>query len=273
MRVRTATARRSRSAARGSRPSTSQAPAELRHGVDVRTWGAPSVCRWRTGGVLRHALPVPFEQLGEPSTAALATMGADAARRGRPAAAPFAAYLAGLSAPPDEVIEFVSAWWVMIGGTAPRPRRRRRRTGGDPLAHGGVHRPADGAASLARTGLVGAMSAAHGRRPRRRAADRSGGRCRSPGRRGSRGQDGRGPMPFVPISPIARPPGKCAAARSRSTRRCRPRRQRPRRAPTPDVRSSSGCARGALPHGALAAGRGDGIHWMIVRPRPRTVTP
>src|SRR4051794_41398251 len=92
-------------------------PAELaRYGIEVRSWGAPAVCRWRTGGVLRESLPVPFEQLGELERA-LATLRADAdvgARGGWS----FADYLAALSLP-DEVIEFVSAWWVMIGGTAP----------------------------------------------------------------------------------------------------------------------------------------------------------
>jgi hypothetical protein len=92
-------------------------PAELaRYGVDVRTWGAPAACRWRTGGVVRESLPVPFEQLGELDRA-LATLGVDAAS-GVAGGISFADHLASMSLP-DEVVEFVSAWWVMIGGTAP----------------------------------------------------------------------------------------------------------------------------------------------------------
>ena len=87
----------------------------------MRTWGAPSVCRWRTGGVLRDSLPVPFEQLGELDRA-LATAHRRRGGRHRPAGS-FAAYLSRLGLP-AEVIEFVSAWWVMIGGTAPDRRRR-----------------------------------------------------------------------------------------------------------------------------------------------------
>src|SRR6185369_9752282 len=59
---------------------------------------------------------VPFEQLGDLDRA-LAAIGADAAA-GVTGGSSFADYLAGLSLP-DEVVEFVSAWWVMIGGTAP----------------------------------------------------------------------------------------------------------------------------------------------------------
>src|SRR4051794_27207687 len=92
-------------------------PAELaRYGIEVRTWGAPGVCRWRTGGGLRETLPVPFEQLGELERA-LVTLAADAAGD-IVGGDSFARYLNALSLP-AEVVEFVSAWWVMIGGTAP----------------------------------------------------------------------------------------------------------------------------------------------------------
>ena len=231
-------------------------PAELaRYGIDVRTWGAPSVCRWRTGGVLRDSLPVPFDQLGELDRA-LTTMSADAAE-GIAGGESFAAYLAELKLP-AEVIEFVSAWWVMIGGTAPD-----RGAVIDALAvirsHGGVtglltalrHSPVQGwsalSAAMAATPGVELRTAT----PAEAVRQDGGGVDVVTGD----GDSIRGDLaivalpvnvvPHLTFDPLLPDPTARAAGTNAG------------RAIKLWVR-----ARGA-PQGALAAGRGEGIHWMI----------
>jgi monoamine oxidase len=104
-------------------PGHAEVQAELaRYGLATRTYGAPSCVRWRTGGELRDGLPVPFAELAA-LDAALVAIAADAAEL---AAGTFGArgslscadYLRRLGAPPA-TREFLSAWWVMIGGTDP----------------------------------------------------------------------------------------------------------------------------------------------------------
>jgi len=105
-------------------PGHAEVRAELaRYGLATRTYGAPSSVRWRTGGELRDGLPVPFAELAA-LDAALVAIAADAAEL---AAGTFGArgslscadYLRRLGAPPA-TREFLSAWWVMIGGTDPK---------------------------------------------------------------------------------------------------------------------------------------------------------
>ena len=237
-------------------PEHELAPAELaRYGIDVRTWGAPSMCRWRTGGVLRDSLPVPFEQLGDLDRA-LTTLAADA-EAGTAGGESFAAYLSRLGLP-AEVIEFVTAWWVMIGGTAPD-----RGAVVDALAvirsHGGVtglltalrHSPVQGWSALS-----AAMAATPGVELRT-------GTPAAAVRQDAAGVDvvtGDGDvvhgdlviaalpvnlLPHVSFDPPL-PDGTASAAGTNAGRAIKL-----------WVR-----ARGA-PHGALAAGRGEGIHWMI----------
>jgi monoamine oxidase len=102
-------------------PEQREAPAELRrYGLSVRTYGPPAACRWRTGGVLRTGLPVPWEELNA-LEAALVTIATDARRLAEPGAADLrelscAEYLDRL-APPPATRDFLTAWWVLIGGT------------------------------------------------------------------------------------------------------------------------------------------------------------
>jgi monoamine oxidase len=97
--------------------------AELtRYGLATRSYGAPSCVRWRTGGELRDGLPVPFEELGA-LDAALVAIAADAASLeagalGERGSLSCAEYLRRLLVP-QATREFLSAWWVMIGGTHP----------------------------------------------------------------------------------------------------------------------------------------------------------
>jgi monoamine oxidase len=231
-------------------------PEELgRYGIEVRTWGAPAFCRWRTGGVLRETLPVPFDQLGELDRA-LTTLGADAAA-GAAGGESFAAYLERLELP-TEVIEFVSAWWVMIGGTAPD-----RGAVIDALAvirsHGGVtglltalrHSPVPGWSALST-----AMAHTAGvelRTGTAAAAVRQDDSCVEVVT--GDGDSVRGDLAIValPVNVLPHvrfdPPLPGPTTRAAGTNAGR--------AIKLWVR-----ARGA-PQGALAAGRGEGIHWMI----------
>ena len=60
-------------------PEHLEVPAELaRYGLGTRTYDAPAAVRWRTGGELRDALPVPFGELGA-LEAALVAIAVDAA--------------------------------------------------------------------------------------------------------------------------------------------------------------------------------------------------
>ena len=104
-------------------PEHVEVPAELaRYGLGTRTYGQPSAVRWRTGGELRDALPVPFAELAA-LDGALTAIARDAAALaagdlGARASLSCAAYLRELGAPPA-TRDFLSAWWVMIGGTHP----------------------------------------------------------------------------------------------------------------------------------------------------------
>ena len=131
---------RSRSAARGMRPSTPRcAPSSRATGSQAAPTVAPAAVRWRTGGELRDGLPVPFER------ARRAQRGARRDRRRRccappPGRSPRAARsrvpsTCGSWAPRGHA-RVPRAWWVMIGGTDPergavvdaarRDRRPRR---------------------------------------------------------------------------------------------------------------------------------------------------
>jgi monoamine oxidase len=141
-------------------PEHLEVPYELvRYGLETRTYGAPSAVRWHTGGELRDGLPVPFGELGALEAALVAIAEDAAALRagtlGARASLSCAAYLRELEAPPA-TSDFLSAWWVMIGGTHPE-----RGAVVDALAaiaaHGGTtgllttlrHAPAEGWSALA----------------------------------------------------------------------------------------------------------------------------
>ncbi len=103
-------------------PEQREAPAELaRYGLGVRTYGPPSACRWLTAGELRTGLPVPFDELNE-FEAALVRIAGDAAAVGRGVtelgSLSCAEYLDRLGAP-RATREFLTAWYVMIGGADP----------------------------------------------------------------------------------------------------------------------------------------------------------
>lgn len=141
-------------------PEHVEVPAELaRYGLGTRSYGAPAAVRWRTGGELREGLPVPFGELGALEAALVAIASdADAQRAGtlgERASLSCADYLRELAAPPA-TRDLLSAWWVMIGGTHPE-----RGAVVDALAaiaaHGGStgllttlrHAPAEGWSELA----------------------------------------------------------------------------------------------------------------------------
>jgi monoamine oxidase len=104
-------------------PKQGEARAELdRYGLTTRRYDLPEVVRWRTGGTLRDGLPVPAEQLGELERALV--MIADDARKhlqgslGEVASLSCAEYVERLRVP-GEVTEFLTAWYVLIGGAHP----------------------------------------------------------------------------------------------------------------------------------------------------------
>jgi monoamine oxidase len=104
-------------------PEHVEAPSELRrYALGARVWGQPEACRWRTGGELRVGLPVPFDELADLERA-LATIGADAERYrsgtlGERASVSCAAYVDGLGVSVS-TRDFLTAWWVLIGGVHP----------------------------------------------------------------------------------------------------------------------------------------------------------
>jgi monoamine oxidase len=104
-------------------PEHAEVRSELaRYGLALREYGAPSAVRWRTGGELRDALPVPFGELGA-LDAALAAIAADACALkagtlGERGSLSCAEYLRELGVP-AATRDFLAAWWVMIGGTHP----------------------------------------------------------------------------------------------------------------------------------------------------------
>ena len=105
-------------------PEHLEVPYELvRYGLATRHLTARRrAVRWRTGGELRDGLPVPFGELGalEAALVAIAGRRRRAARRDarRPRSLSCADYLRELGVP-RATGEFLSAWWVMIGGTHP----------------------------------------------------------------------------------------------------------------------------------------------------------
>jgi monoamine oxidase len=104
-------------------PEQVDAAAELeRYGLAARRYELPRVVRWRTGGTLRDGLPVPKEQLGalERALVAITTDARSHAvgELGEVASLSCADYLHRLAVP-EEVVEFLAAWYVMIGGTHP----------------------------------------------------------------------------------------------------------------------------------------------------------
>jgi monoamine oxidase len=104
-------------------PEHALAAAELaRYGLTTRTYGAPSAVRWRTAGELRTGLPVPFDELGA-LDAALTAIAIDgravqAGTFGDRASLSGAEYLREIGAP-AATRDFLAAWWIMIGGTDP----------------------------------------------------------------------------------------------------------------------------------------------------------
>jgi monoamine oxidase len=104
-------------------PEQLEVPAELeRYGLTIREFELPQVVRWGTGGTLRDGLPVPAGQIGELERA-LVTLAGDARRYrddtlGSVGSLSCTEYIERLSVP-LEVAEFLTAWYVMIGGTHP----------------------------------------------------------------------------------------------------------------------------------------------------------
>jgi monoamine oxidase len=104
-------------------PEHTEVQSELaRYGLTTRTYGAPSSVRWRTAGELRDGLPVPFGELAALDAALVGIAGDAAALHagtlGERGSLSCAEYLRRLGAP-EATREFLSAWWVMIGGTDP----------------------------------------------------------------------------------------------------------------------------------------------------------
>ena len=239
-------------------PEHEAAPRELaRYGLDVRTHRLPRRVRWRTAGRLHEGLPVDADDLPA-LEAALLQITADAARL---RAGEFAggqswsAYVAGLGAPPA-VEEFLFGWWVMIAGADPE-----RGAAGDAIgavtAHGG--RPSALLTALRFTPRPGWSRLAEAM-----AADVAV-RLRAPVTRltetaagievhGTAGPvaSGRWVILAVPINvlghiavePALPEPARAVAGRNAG------------RAIKVWLRASG------LPAGSLAAGRGNGLHWM-----------
>jgi monoamine oxidase len=104
-------------------PEQVEIPRELdRYGLETRTYAGPKRVRWRTGGELREALPVPFEEISELERA-MVTIARDAERvradtLGDVASLSCTEYISRLGVP-VATADFLAAWWVMIGGTHP----------------------------------------------------------------------------------------------------------------------------------------------------------
>ena len=242
-------------------PEHAEVRAELaRYGLASRTYGAPAAVRWRTGGELREGLPVPFEELGA-LTAALTAIAADAAAT---AAGTFAGrgslscaeYLRRLGAP-AATREFLASWWVMIGGTDPE-----RGAVVDALVaiaeHGGPtglltalrHAPADGWSALAQHMAEGAsLDVLYGSEVCSVRQDGSGVQIGLAGGASYRAACAVLALPVNTLPAIAFEPALPA--------------------PTAEaLGSNAGRARKVwlrargVPGGVLAAGAGEGLHWM-----------
>jgi monoamine oxidase len=98
-------------------PEHVEVPAELaRYALPARTYDGPERVRWLTGGVLRDGgLPVPFSELGQLERA-VRRIGVDAESAAGEVSA--ADYIASLGVG-EATRDFLTAWWVMIGGTDP----------------------------------------------------------------------------------------------------------------------------------------------------------
>ena len=242
-------------------PEHAEVRAELaRYDLPIRTYGAPRAVRWRTGGELRDGLPVPFDELGA-LDAALTAIAADAAavaagsfaERGSMSCAE---YLGRLGAP-AATREFLAAWWIMIGGTAPEHGAIV-----DALAaiagHGGPtglltalrHAPAEGWSALAERMVLGAsLEVRYGSEVRSVRQDGAVVEIGLAGGASCRASRAVLALPVNALPAIAFDP--------------------PLPAPTAEaLGSNAGRARKVwvrargVPEGVLAAGAGEGLHWM-----------
>ncbi len=242
-------------------PEHAEARAELaRYGLASRTYGAPAAVRWRTGGELREGLPVPFDELGA-LEAALAEIATDAAAI---SAGTFAArgslscaeYLRQLGAP-QATREFLTAWWIMIGGTDPE-----RGAVVDALVaiagHGGPsglltalrHAPADGWSALAeRMAEDASLDVRFGSEVRSARQDGSGVEIVLAGGATYRAARAVFALPVNALPAISFDPALPASTAEA-------------------LGSNAGRARKVwlrargVPEGVLAAGAGEGLHWM-----------
>jgi monoamine oxidase len=135
-----------------------------RYGQPVRDFPQSLHLRWRTAGVLRHGLPVPWDELAVLERA-LWTVARDATASGAEAARIWALsaadYIESL-APTPAVRDFLLGWWQLMGGAPPETGAAADALGSI-AAHGGLtglvtclaHAPAQGWSSLARA-LAGA---------------------------------------------------------------------------------------------------------------------
>ena len=140
-------------------PEHDQVQAELaRYGQATRDFPQQLHARWRTGGELRHGLPVPWDELPslEHALARIAA-DADAYAAGTFADAALSArdYIGALDPTPC-VRDFLTGWWQLMGG-APPERGSAVDAIASVAAHGGLsglitclaHGPAAGWSALA----------------------------------------------------------------------------------------------------------------------------
>ena len=98
-------------------PGQKQVWQELdRYGLTSRSYAAPSVVRWRTGGVLRTTLPVPLEQLPELERVVVRVNRDASADDEGLGLLSVQDYLDGLAAP-VEVVDLLHGWCVMMTGS------------------------------------------------------------------------------------------------------------------------------------------------------------
>ncbi len=242
-------------------PEHVEVPYELvRYGLATRSYGPPSAVRWRTGGELRAGLPVPFGELGA-LEAALVAIAADAAALaagtlGERASLSCADYLDALAVP-AATRDFLEAWWVMIGGTDPA-----RGAIVDALAaiaaHGGAsgllttlrYAPAEGWSALAghMAGSPG-VEVRYGAELRAVRQDAAGVELELAG-----GSTCRAPRAVLALPVNALPAIGFAPALPAATAEA--------------LGANAGRARKlwlrarGVPPGVLAAGRGEGLHWL-----------
>jgi monoamine oxidase len=236
--------------------------AELeRYGQPIRDFPQSLHLRWRTAGVLRHGLPVPWDELAVLERA-LTAVARDAALTGAAAdpvwALSAADYIESL-APTPAVRDFLYGWWQLMGG-APPERGAIADALGSIAGHGGLtglvtclaHGPEHGWSALAT-----ALAATPGVRVETETAVASvtvaGGAttCRAADGRAWRS---RGLVVAVPINCLpdiafepALPERICAAAGANAGAALK----------------VVLLARGVAPHG-IAVGAGDGLHWWYV---------